>query len=220
MNNQDDYEEARKLLVARLAKRLDLLRQQQDKTRTERAWKAARNEQDSLRAPQPSGPIKAQAPGLAALVEKHEALLFVQDEQQCEGLRQEHADELQRLNEIQRQGKGHGLSKEEIAVRALAPHDQSSQRQAPMRNLPGEFNRQSLAGTVTDETRLDLETAAEKARNARLMRQVQHEIQQDGYEAAQAAALSRMLNRGVGNRNNGNGVDISNKSQDTGNEPD
>lgn len=190
MNTADDYEKARALLAERYEMRLDALRQEQERTREERAWVAARNEQDNPRAPQPSGGPESRAPDLMLLVRAHEGRLRTQDERQRDALLQEHAGELQKLQEARRQGAGQGLTPEEIAVMALPQREQTGQREAPMRNLTDELNRQSLSGTVTDESRVKLEQAAEERRTARVMNQAR-----GTYEANQAAALAKLRDR-------------------------
>lgn len=201
MNSFDNYEKARDLLTKRFEKRLRNLQKEQERTREERAWKTARNEQDRPDAPHPSGGPKPRAPDLEDLVRKYESVLRAQDARQCEALQQEHLGELGRLEQTRQEGKGQGLSPEEIAVMALPPR-QPGQRKAPMRNLADEFSRQSLAGTVTDKTRMNLEAAAEKNRTERAMNQARQENQRDSYETTQAAALAKLKGRAPGDEGN------------------
>lgn len=81
-----------KELLERQARERAELAQRLDESRPERAWRAARAEQEQPVPPHPSG-ITPQRPPLEALVKRHEHNLNIQDQQQLAALGQKHAAE-------------------------------------------------------------------------------------------------------------------------------
>ena len=165
MATGDPYAKAGDELRQRYENRMAKLVDEQEKSLVERAQRAAKAEQDSLRAPRPGGGPQTQAPDLVTLYRKHERQYRDNDQRQRDTLTKEHEGEQQRLQEMQRSGQGQGMGAIELAATAMKPREQNPQREQSYKAPGDEFNRQAPIGRGldADALRIEHEAAREKA---------------------------------------------------------
>ena len=161
---KDTFEEAQDILRKRYEDRMSKLVDEQEKTREKRAWDLARIEQDKPNAPRPSDSPPEQSQNLTMLVRKHERLLRDADQRQRDALTKEHAEEIQRLSEMQRKGQGADLPANELAATSLKPREPQVQARQPFKSPTDEFNRQAPPARDLDAGRTHIEHQAAQER--------------------------------------------------------
>lgn len=163
---KNPYDEARKALEKLHEDRLKELKEQQEKTRYERAERDAQAERAAMPPPRPGWHPPVQ-PDLPQLIRKHERKYEVADARQQQRLSAELDQHLQKVDEMQRSGEGWNLSGMEVAVKAL-PSRAAPDRQRPAYPSPtAELNRQGANGLGIDVLLIQFEQKGELARVAR-----------------------------------------------------